>query len=114
MKRLLIHWIIVAASLFVTTRLVDGVHVASLSALAVAAAVLGLVNALIRPALSLLALPLTVLTLGLFYLVVNALCFGIAAYAVAGFSVTGPVPALLGALVTSLVSGALGFVAGED
>lgn len=113
MVRLLIHWAVVAASLWVTTKFVSGVHVASLTTLALAAAVLGLVNALVRPVLTVLSLPITVLTLGLFYLVVNAICFGLAAWLVTGFSVSGIVPALLGALVTSVVSAVLGFFVGD-
>jgi putative membrane protein len=108
MVRLLVHWAVVAASLWVTTRIVPGVHIGSVGALVVAAAVLGLVNALVRPVLVVLSLPITILTLGLFYIAVNALCFGLAASLVQGFSVGGVLPALLGALVTSVVSSVLG------
>ncbi len=108
MLRLLVHWAVVAASLWVTTKIVPGVHIASMTTLAIAAAVLGLVNALVRPVLAVLSLPITILTLGLFYLAVNAVCFGLAASLVEGFAVRGAVPALLGALVTSVVSSVLG------
>lgn len=114
MVRLLVHWAVVAASLWVTTEFVPGVHVSSLKVLAIAAAVLGLVNALVRPVLTVLSLPITILTLGLFYLAVNALCFGLAASLVSGFSVSGALPAILGALVTSVVSAVLGFFVGDD
>ncbi len=114
MGRLLLHWAVVAASLWVTTEIVPGVDVTSLSALAVAAAVLGLVNALVRPVLAVLSLPITILTLGLFYLAVNAVCFGLAAWLVEGFRVGGALPAILGALVTSVVSSVLGFFVGDD
>ena len=60
----LVHWLVQALALFVTVRLVSGVSVSSYGVLAVAALVVGLVNALVRPVLTLLSLPLTVLTLG--------------------------------------------------
>ena len=69
---------------------------------------LGFVNAVVRPVMTLLTLPLTVLTLGLFYLVVNAAAFGLAAALVPGFSVASFWSALLGALVVSLVSWVVG------
>ena len=71
MVRFLVWWFTLAVALGVTAWLLPGVHVVSWPALAVASLVLGLVNALVRPVLVLLTLPVTVLTLGLFYLVVN-------------------------------------------
>ena len=68
MKRFLIHWLIIALALWVTAYILPGVHIESNQALAIAAIVLGLVNALVRPILTLLTLPITILTLGLFYL----------------------------------------------
>ena len=114
MKRFLIHWATVALSLWAAARLVPGVHLRSFTVLAIAALVLGLVNAAVRPALVVLTLPITVLTLGLFYLVVNGLSFGIAAWLVPGFSVQGLGPAMLGALVVSVLSWALGAFTGAD
>ncbi|MCC6165146.1 MAG: phage holin family protein [Acidobacteria bacterium] len=106
----LLHWAIVAASLWVTAYLVPGVTVRSVSALVVAALVLGLVNALVRPVLTILTLPITILTLGLFYLVVNGLAFGLAAAVTPGFDVAGFGSAVLGALLVSVVSWVLGGV----
>lgn len=103
----LVHWLIVAAALWVTTRLVPGVSVADYTTLALAALVLGLVNALVRPVLLIVTLPLTILTLGLFYLVVNGLAFGLAAALVPGFAVASFGTAVLGALVVSVVSWAI-------
>jgi putative membrane protein len=80
------------------------VEVTSWQALAVAAIVLGLLNALVRPILVLLTLPITVLTLGLFYLIVNGFTFLLASKLVPGFDVSGFWWAVLGALVVSLVS----------
>jgi putative membrane protein len=108
MASFLIHWLVVAVGLAVATYLVPGVHVTSGSALAVGALVLGFVNAVVRPVLTLLTLPLTLVTLGLFYLVVNAAAFGLAAAVVPGFSVASFWAALLGALVVSLVSWLVG------
>lgn len=100
----LVQWLVVAVALWVTAYIVPGVSFSSTTALAVAALVLGLVNALVRPILTILTLPLTVLTLGLFYLVVNGLAFAIAAAVTPGFNVAGFGSAIIGALLVSLVS----------
>ncbi len=104
----LVQWFVVAIALAVTAYIVPGVIIESGVALAVAALVLGLVNALVRPILTLLTLPLTILTLGLFYLVVNGLAFALAAGITPGFDVTGFGSAVLGALLVSIVSWAVG------
>jgi putative membrane protein len=108
MRRLLLHWLVVACSLALAAYLVPGVRIGSLGALLAGALVLGLVNALVRPLLTLLTLPITLLTLGLFYLVVNGLSFGLAAWLVPGFSSSGLWPSILGALVVSLCSWVVG------
>ena len=108
MGRFLIHWLVVAIALWVAAYIVPGVEVASWQALAIAAIVLGLVNAVVRPILTILTLPITILTLGLFYLVVNGLAFALAAWLVPGFHVASFGWAILGALVVSLVSWFLG------
>ena len=87
MKQFAVHWITTAVALGVTAWVLPGVEVSSLAALLVAALALGFVNAVIKPLLLLLTLPLTLATLGLFYLVVNGLSFGFAAWLVPGFSV---------------------------
>lgn len=106
----LTQWIVVAVALAVTAYLVPGVVVTSFTALVVAALVLGLVNALVRPILTILTLPLTILTLGLFYLVVNGLAFALAAALVPGFSLAGFGSAIIGALLVSIVSWAVGMI----
>lgn len=108
MTGFLLHWLVLAIALFVTTRLVGGVHVSSYTALALAALVVGFVNALVKPVLFVLTLPLTVLTLGLFYLVVNGACLMLAAALVPGFTVSSWGAAIVGALVLSLLSWGLG------
>jgi putative membrane protein len=102
------HWLIVAVALWITARLVPGVTVSSMGTLAIGALVLGLVNALVRPVLVVLTLPITILTLGLFYLVVNGLAFGLAAALVPGFGVRSFGSAVVGALVVSVISWLIG------
>jgi putative membrane protein len=104
MQRFLLHWFVVTLALGVAAWVLPGVHVASLPALAVAGLVLGFVNAIVRPILLLLTLPITILTLGLFYLVVNGLAFALAAFVVPGFEVASLAWSILGALVVSVVS----------
>lgn len=104
----LAHLITTALSLGVVSWVLPGVNVTSLPALLVAALVLGFVNAVIKPVLVLLTLPITVLTLGLFYLVVNGLAFALAAWIVPGFEVISLGWAIVGALLVSLVSWFIG------
>ena len=104
----LLHVIVVAVALWVTAYLVPGVTISSWAALAIAAIVLGIINAIVKPILVILTLPITILTLGLFYLVVNGIAFGLAAYLVPGFQVADAGAAIIGALVTSIVSWFIG------
>jgi len=104
MVRFLMWWSTLAVALGVAAWLLPGVHVTSWVALAVASLVLGMVNTLVRPVMVVLTLPVTVLTLGLFYLVVNGVAFALAAALVTGFSVDGLGWAMLGAMVTGLIS----------
>ena len=102
------HWLTTAAALGVSAWILPGVQVDSLAALAVAALVLGFVNAIVRPVLVLLTLPFTVVTLGLFYFVVNGVAFGLAAALVPGFQVASFFSAVLGALLVGLISWFIG------
>ena len=104
MLSLLARWILNAAALLLVAYLYPGVAVTSFFAAAVAALVLGLVNAVVRPILVLLTLPVTVLTLGLFLFVINALLFWLVAEIVPGFQVTGFVASLVGSVLYSLVT----------
>ena len=110
----LVHWIVVAVALWLTTQIVSCVTISSWTTLAIAALVLGFVNAIVRPVLVILTLPITVLTLGLFYLVVNAIAFGLAAAVVPGFAVRSAWAAVLGALTTSVVSWLIGVLVKRD
>ena len=87
-----------------------GIHIVSFPALAVAALMLGLINALVKPILVLLTLPITIVTLGLFYFVVNGLTFALTAALVPGFNIDSFWWAILGALVVSLFSWFIGSV----
>lgn len=100
-------WLIDTAALFVLPYLMPSITVDSFGVALLAALVLGLVNALLRPALALLTLPVTVLTLGLFILVVNGLMFWLASGLVPGFQVAGFWSAVGGALLYSIISWAL-------
>jgi putative membrane protein len=110
----LIHTVVLAVAIWVTANVVPGVTVASWSALAIAALVLGVVNAIVRPILVILTLPITVLTLGLFYLVVNGIAFALAAALVPGFGIASLTAAVLGALLTSVISWFIGIFVKKD
>lgn len=112
MTSFIVHWAVLALALWFTSRVVPGVSFASFGALAVGAAVLGLVNTVVRPVMTFLTLPLTVVTLGLFYLVVNGAAFGLAAAMVPGFAVTSFLSAVLGALVTGFAAWVVGLFVG--
>ena len=100
--KLIVRWLLLAAALLLVAHLYPGVSVASFGAALVAALVLGLFNTLVRPLLVLLTLPVTMLTLGLFLFVINALMFWAAANVLSGFNVTGFGAALIGSLIYSL------------
>ena len=110
MRDFLIHWLITAVALAATAYLLPGIQVGSLAPLLLAALVLGLVNAFVRPLLVILTLPITILTLGLFYLVVNGAAFALAAALVPGFRVSSFGSAIVGALLVGLVSWILGWL----
>lgn len=101
---LLLRWILNALALLLTAYLVKGVVVRGFLPAVLAAALLGVVNAVIRPVVLLLTLPLNIVTLGLFTLAVNALMLWLVAAVVPGFEVHGFGAALLGSIVLSLIS----------
>ncbi len=101
---ILLRWLINALALLIISQIVPGFAVASTWSALMAALVLGLVNALIRPIVLLLTLPINLLTLGVFTLVVNALMVLLASSIVKGFEVAGFWPAFWGALLLWLVS----------
>jgi putative membrane protein len=108
--KLLLKWLCSAAALLAVAYLYSGVTVTSFSAALIAAAVLGLLNTVVRPLLVLLTLPVTLVTLGLFLFVVNALMFWAAASLVGGLNVSGFGAALIGSLLYSVLQLAIEFV----
>lgn len=93
-----------ALALYIVTKLNVGIHANSLTAVLIASIVLGVVNALVRPIVLLLSLPLIFITLGLFALVVNALMLWLVGALVPGFRVDGIGAALVGSIVLALIS----------
>ena len=102
LMKIAIRWLLLAAALLLVANIYSGVVVTSFGSALIAALVLGLFNALLRPILVLLTLPVTVVTLGLFLFVINALMFYFAASVLDGFNVTGFGAALIGSLLYSL------------
>ncbi|HSQ11181.1 MAG TPA: phage holin family protein [Burkholderiaceae bacterium] len=105
--RLLLVWVLNAIALLGVAYIYPGVQVEDWKSAAIAALVLGLVNTLVKPVLVLLTLPVTILTLGLFLVVLNALLFWGVAEVLPGFNVNGFWAAVLGAILYSLIGWAL-------
>jgi putative membrane protein len=100
--KLIVRWLLLAAALLLVAYLYGGVQVTSFGSAMLAALVLGLLNTLLRPLLVLLTLPVTLMTLGLFLFVINALLFWVTASLLSGFNVAGFGAALIGSLLYSL------------
>lgn len=107
MLSLLLVWLLNSVALLVVAYILPGVAVASFGSAMIAALVIGLLNMLVKPILVFLTLPITILTLGLFLLVLNALLFWLAGSVLSGFKVNGFWWAVIGALLYSLISGLL-------
>lgn len=105
---LLIKWLISALALLLASAIFPGITVSSVYIALVVALILGLLNALVRPVLLILTLPINLLTLGLFTFVINGLIFWFVASFVSGFSVDGLLWAIIGALFISIVSWTVG------
>ncbi|MGH2416065.1 MAG: phage holin family protein [Microcystaceae cyanobacterium] len=112
MLEFLLTWLATAVSLVITARIVPGFEIQSFTDAAIAAIILGLVNAIVKPILVFFTLPLTILTLGLFLLVVNAITLGLVSYLTPGFEIHGFFPALFGSIVLSLISSLLNTIFG--
>jgi Predicted membrane protein len=104
---------ITALALWVASQLLDGLHFASNGKLVLAAVLLGVVNAIVRPIAFILTLPITVVTLGLFMFVLNAAMIGLVAWLVPGFTISGFWTAVGGAIIVGLVSWAASSVIGD-
>jgi putative membrane protein len=104
MVNILLNWVLSAVSLLIVAHVISGFQVSGFIAALIAAVVIGLVNATIGLVLKILTFPLTVVTLGVFWIVINALMLRLAAALVPGFAIEGFLPAFLGAIVLSLVN----------
>lgn len=107
---LLLVWVASAFSVYLTSLLVPGMTISSFGTALGVAVVLGLLNALVRPVLVLLTLPVTIVTLGLFLLVINAGILGLSAWLLSGFAISGFFSAFFGAIVLTFVSGLISYL----
>lgn len=109
MIRFLVKWALSAAALLLVAHLVPGIHVGHIAAL-IAAIVIGLINAILRPILVILTLPITILTLGLFIIVINAALFMLAAGIVPNFTVHGWQAAIVGSILYAILGWVVSFL----
>jgi putative membrane protein len=107
MARLVLKWALNSLALFLVMKLIPGMQIDRFQDLLLATLVIGLLNAFLRPVIILLTLPVTILTLGLFTLVINGFMFYLASHLVTGFHITGFGAAFVSALLFSLFSFAL-------
>lgn len=112
--RILLKILLNAAAILVAAYLMDGIAVRGVGAALIAGLVLGIVNAIVRPVLLILTLPITLLTLGLFIFIINAICLALTAALVPGFEVAGFWSALGGALLVSIVSWVLNVLVKDE
>lgn len=101
---LIVRILISAVAVFVASYFIPGIYVAGFGTAVIVAIVLGLLNAFLKPILVFLTIPITILTLGLFYLVINVIMVYLTAYLVSGFSVNGFIAALLFSILVSIVT----------
>ena len=103
MVKILLKWLALTLAVLATSYFVPGISVATFVTALFVALVLGLVNTFIKPVISILTLPVNILTLGLFGIILNGLFFWFASLVVTGFTITGFVPALIGSVVVSVI-----------
>ena len=104
MVRLLVHWLLSAVCLLIVARVVPGIFITGLGTALIAAVVVGLVNGTLGALLKLITFPLSVLTFGICWLVINALMLKLAAVFVPGFEVRGFLPAFWGGVILSVLN----------
>ena len=102
--RMLLNWVLSALAVWLVAQIVPGVHVSGVTAALIAALVIGFINATLGFVLKIITFPLTLLTLGVFWFVINAVMLELAAALVPGFQVRGFLAAFIGAIVLSLVN----------
>ncbi len=104
MKKALLHWLLSALAVWVVSQIVPGIAVADAMSALIAALVIGFISGTLGAVLKLVTLPFAILTLGVFWLVINALMLMLASYFLAGFHVDGFISAFIGSIVLSLVN----------
>ena len=114
MNGIILRTLIIMLGLYLASFIIPGVQIVGTGSFIIAAALLGLVNAFVRPIAFLLTLPITIITLGLFLLVLNAAMFGLVAALLDNFSVAGLGSAILGAIVVSITSTIASWYIGPD
>ena len=114
MAKFIVRAIFGALGLWLASLIVPGVHFTDTASLVLAAVLLGVVNAFVRPVVFVLTLPLTIVTLGLFLLIVNAAMIGLVAMLHSGFQVHGLIPGILAAIVTGITSWIGGMILRDD
>ena len=102
--RLLLNWVLSAVAVWIMAQIVPGIHVNGATAALIAALAIGFINATLGLVLKIITFPLTLVTLGLFWLVINGVMLEVASAFVPGFQVRGFLPAFIGAIVLSLVN----------
>ena len=113
MRGIALRWLTLTGAILFASYMLDGIHVSGFMSALWAAAILGILNAFFRPVALILTLPINILTLGLFTFVINAVMLKMASGVIDGFEVRGFWPALLGALIISLVSWGLNIFINE-
>lgn len=106
---LLVRWLVLTVAIILASYLLEGIYLSGFSSAFFAAALLGILNALFRPVILILTLPINILTLGLFTFVINALMLKMVSGVIPGFEVHGFWTAVFGALIISVVSGLLNY-----
>ena len=114
MNGIILRTLIIMLGLYLASMLISGVQIVGTGTFIIAAVLLGLVNAFVRPVAILLTLPITIVTLGLFLFVLNAAMFGLVAAMLDNFSVAGLGSAILGAIVVSITSTIASWYIGPD
>ena len=114
MKEFFLHLILTAVALLVVANVVSGVVVGGFGSALIAALILGVVNAIVRPIMVVLTLPLTIVTLGLFLFVVNALMLWLASALVPGFEITGFGAALIGSVLLTILNVLISWLVPKD
>ncbi len=110
MRGILFRWIVLTVAILFAAYVIDGIHVSGFFSAFFAAAILGVLNAFLRPVLIILTLPFNIITFGLFTFIINALLLKMAAGVIKGFEIDGFWPAILGALLISIVSWILNWI----